>query len=126
MKWATILGFLVASLVPVFVMSALSPAPKAINELGAYAVFALVVYLYSLSLSVLLGGPVFYLCNKLGLISWWICMVIGFIVGSIISIIYRGYEYIQLMDFLTMALTGAVAGIVFWLVWKKGQPTQSV
>jgi hypothetical protein len=75
------------------------------------------LYLYTLLVAVLFGGPLFLLLRRASLIRWWTAGIVGLLIGAgVAALFYRSETPVQLL----FAATGAVAGLVFWAVWRTG------
>jgi len=118
----TLLGFLVAPLVPVFVGVARAPPSKS-ADLGVFVVMGVIVYCYSCFLTALFGVPIYLLLDRKRLVRWWSAMLTGLFVGCLIAVLLRLPHPALIADFLVQAPTGALAGIVFWLIWSRGKGT---
>lgn len=116
---ATILGFLIAPLVPVVIGTAIS-LPSKSADLGLFAIMGAIVYVYSCGLTVLFGVPAYLLLSKKNLVRWWSTLLVGLLVGILVATVFRLPNQPRVEDLFVMALTGALAGLVFWLIWSRG------
>lgn len=117
---ATTLGFLVAPLAPVIVGFVITP-PRGIKDLGLFLGLGAVVYIYAGCFIALFGVPAYLLCNRWHLVRWWSAMLAGLLVGSLSGAIFRLPNSPQISDLLRMASSGMFAGLLFWLVWRRGK-----
>lgn len=115
----TVLGFLIAPLVPVVVGIALGPPSKA-ADLGLFVVMGTFVYIYSFILMALFGVPAYFLLRRINLVRWWSALLTGLALGCLMGTIFRLPNQPQIGDIFTMAFMGASAGFVFWLIWSRG------
>jgi uncharacterized membrane protein len=115
----TVLGFLIAPLVPVVVGTAISPPSKS-ADLGIFVVMGAIVYVYSCGLMAFFGVPAYLLLRRKNLVRWWSAMLVGLLVGTLMATVFRLPNQPRIEDLLVMALTGALAGFVFWLIWSRG------
>lgn len=116
---ATVLGFLIAPFVPVVVGTAIKPPSKP-EELGTFLVIGAIVYIYSCGLMAIFGVPAYLLLSRRNLVRWWSALLVGLLVGIFMGTIFRLPNQPRLEDLFVMALTGALAGLVFWLIWSRG------
>ncbi|WP_143154133.1 hypothetical protein [Rhodanobacter sp. OK091] len=79
-----------------------------------------IVYVYSCGLMALFGVPAYFLLRRKNLVRWWSSLFIGLLVGALMATVIRLPNQPRVEDLLVMALTGALAGLVFWLIWSRG------
>lgn len=116
---STITGVFVAPLVPVVVMGALDP-PRA-QWLGLYFGIAAIVYVYALATMLMVGVPAYLLFKRWGLVQWWSVPIVGFAVGACVGYFFRlPFRSVPKESALVQGIACALAGFVFWLIWRKG------
>lgn len=108
-----VLAFLAASLVPALIGVALTPQP-------GKALFFFAFYCFSLLATVLFGAPTFLLLLYLRLVRWWTGILAGLSIGIIVGAVIRLPSPPETNDILIMAISGSIAGLVFWVVWALG------
>lgn len=115
---ATTLGF-VAAAVPTAVCLTVYAVLLERERLGLFefVAFAGFFFLCTLLVAVLFGGPLLLVLRRVSLIRWWTVTISGLLIGAgVAALFYRSAVSLQLL----FASTGAVAGLVFWAVWKTG------
>ena len=122
---SAILGFVVAVSIPPLHM-ALSALP---NEPGIESVIDGILFLavafavflpYSVLVGVVAGVPSYLACKRLGLVTWWMAIVVGSIAGLFATVATPAGVpiYIQLLQY---GLLGAIAGMAFWIVYRLAE-----
>jgi hypothetical protein len=119
---AALTGFAAAAVVSPLLMAirALTsePALHGLTDAILVAGAAFLVFLpVSILAAVIVGVPGFLLCRRLGLVTWWIALPVGALAGGIVSLARLANEPVTeaLVQYVPL---GALAGMVFWLVWK--------
>lgn len=128
-RGAAILGFAVASAIPALLLAMFFLAKDVYNHsvvlsetLASFVAF----YIYSFFFTVIFGVPIFFLARRLGLVTWWSALVIGSLVGVLVSAIVRLGNESYLEAFLKFVPAATIAAFAFWLIWKQGRdPTQN-
>jgi hypothetical protein len=119
-KTATIAGFLLAPMVPVVVMCALDP-PRA-QWLSLYFLIAAIIYFNAMAIMLVVGAPVYLLFKRWSLIKWWSVPIVGFAVGAWVGHLYRlPFRPTVMASVLIQGGACALAGLVFWLIWRMGR-----
>lgn len=118
-RTTTVLGFLIAPLVPIVVGSIVSPAP---GPFEPYAYFAIgsIMYLYTCILMTLFALPVYLVLNAKRMVSWWAAVLAGCFIGALVASVVRLPYHPQLSEYIRWVPEGALAGLVFWLIWRMG------
>ena len=118
-RGATILGFVAASAVPpllIFVRAV--PTEAGVNSVWDGLVFLTVVFLTFLPTSALfalvVGGPAFFVARRLGLVTWWLSLLVGALAGALAATLLLP----RTEEMLMFAIFGSISGAVFWLVWR--------
>ena len=115
---ATVVGFLIASVIPV--------ALFALRGHGEYELGLLpILYFFSAMATLLFGVPTFFLLRHFKLIRWWSALVVGFAIGAIVAGILPLPAPPMADDVLFMGPVGAVSAFGFWLIWKLGRDDQN-
>lgn len=118
----TVLGFLIAPLVPVLVMGILS-----LPNNGSWGVFfgiAAIVYVYACVLTLIIGFPAYHLFKRWNLMRWWTVSMVGLIAGVAVGYAYRLPFYPdRYQSGLVQGIACGLAGMVFWAIWRIGQKT---
>ena len=112
---AIVAGTLLCPLVP-----ALAPAVGSAMLGGNFASalgLSVVFYPFALVATVVLGGPLFLAFRRLRLVRWWSALASGSIAGCVVVMVLSTPSVESLCLF---ALQGALAGFVFWLLWRLG------
>ena len=123
----TVLAFSVAPLIPSVYLAVFFPLggeQDAISVLGSFVV----VYLFSITATVLLGVPFYFILRKFNLIRWWSATAGGLLVGTVFLLLITSNAAQDTAGMLRFAMLGASAGFLFWLVWRSGKraPTSTV
>jgi hypothetical protein len=120
---ASIIGFLVAPLVPVVVMGALDPPHIQWSVL--YFAIAAIVYANALATMLMVGVPTYFLFRRWSLIQWWSVPIVGFVVGGCVGYLYRlPFRQTPTESALIQGGCCALAGFVFWLIWRIGHASE--
>ena len=125
---ATILGFFVAPIIPsiFFVLSSpgLGGADADITTLFSLSIIG---YFYALFTTLIFGFPLFIILKRKNLVFWWSAIASGCIAGVLACFCYAGPAYIiNTQNYKALGLwgtAGALAGLLFWLVWQLGRHT---
>ena len=123
-RQATLIGFAAASVVPSLLMAILAlPQEPGIRGPGDAAVFLGVAFMVALPFSVLpallIGVPGFLLCRRVGLVTWWIALLVGASTGALVALVRPANQPVADV-IVKYVLLGALAGLAFWAVWKRG------
>ncbi|MCB0188460.1 MAG: hypothetical protein KDE31_29520 [Caldilineaceae bacterium] len=115
----TIVGFVVASIIPAAVLSIRWPID------GMYKVESIVVsfaiaYPFSAAATVLLGLPAFFVLKPFRPGRWWAALAVGFVIGVVVAITVQLPSISDLKVLPIYGSLGAVSALVFWLIWKCG------
>lgn len=121
---ATLVGFSAASAVPPLILAGLAlPTEQSVHRVSEALLFVGVAFLtflpYSLLFTLLIGGPSFWLCKRLGLVTWWLALAVGALGGILVSLMQPANEPVgdAMLKYVPL---GTIAGLAFWLVWKRG------
>ncbi len=126
-KGATFLGFLAACEVPPSIMAIRAlPFEPTIEGPWDALIFLGAVFLMFLPFSVLaaivVGLPFFLVCRRFGHVTWWLALFGGALAGVFGALMTP--EKKPLADLLVQYVSiGIVAGLTFWLVWKRSLRT---
>jgi hypothetical protein len=116
---AGVLGFLVVPLVPAIIFavrnSLVSP-----QDVVARVEMVPLVYLPAVLVTAVFGLPVFFLFFRFRLIRWWTTLVAGLAIGALVGVIVESPN-LQGAEILFTAVTGAIAALGFWLIWRQGR-----
>ena len=121
----TAIALLVASALPVFAGALLTPITGGPINTDILSVLGLMplFYCFSLAAGLLFGIPLFLLFRRYHLVRWWSASAAGIVVGSVVALMLRS-NAVQAGDFLVLVPEGAVSGLVFWAIWKRGTVAQ--
>lgn len=117
---ATLHGLFIAAAVPPFMFAIsvlIGNAPDA--GIGIALGMAALLYLFTLPIVFVLGGPVFMVLRYFNLVRWWSASTSGLVVCALIAVGLRHPGPVQPTDLLYV-LTGACTGLVFWAIWRRG------
>ena len=107
----TFLAFGGACLVPgiffgvVWPLSGVHDAPSILGS-------AIVMAMWSGTAVLGIGGPLYFLCKCLGVLSWWTALLGGLLGGITIWAVLPNDRPLEL------ALLGAATGITFWVLYR--------
>lgn len=116
---ATFVGFLAAPLVSAMMGSGQTTVSGGLG-LTAFIGLLPIFYLFSLSATILFGVPMYLVLNRLNLISWWLTIVIGIVIGAMIAVIFVFPNTVQIKGLVIMTLMGGSSGLTFWIIWYIG------
>jgi hypothetical protein len=90
---------------------------------GSFAVDKLfgglaLVYFVTLLLTIVAGIPVFLLLKSLGLARWPVALATGAVFGVVVEMAVRSPNPVPPIDLGLFGLSGALAGLMFWKVWR--------
>ena len=79
-----------------------------------------VAYFIGIVHTLLIGIPAFLLGLRLHAISWWSCILVGFVIGSLPMAIWTLAAWMPgaWKMFVPWGLFGAIGGFTFWLLWR--------
>ena len=118
---ATIIGFLVAPLVPA-VWLACTPTSSAVLSITSVLGWIFVFYQFSLAATLVFGVPLFLLFRRFGLVKWWSTIGAGVAIGGIAALVMRGGYFVD--DVSRMSFLGGVSAMVFWMILILGKETK--
>ena len=99
-------------------LSSMSMEPS-IDDIGdAFVYFAatfLIFLPYTALSGLLVAGPIYFVSNKISLLTWWMAVIAGAIAGVCAAFSVFGQAAVPI-NFMTYLLLGALSGFVFWLV----------
>jgi hypothetical protein len=88
---------------------------------------------YSAIPTIVFAVPAYFVGRWLNLIRWWSTLIVGFVIGLLVWIIFVWPQLVHpsptatafdlIKGGLTWAAVGAIAGIAFWLSWVRGHPS---
>ena len=115
---ATLLGFIAASVLPAAYLAVVFPLsgyrdPQSI--LGSF----LVVYYFAAAATVILGVPAYLVLEKFNLVTWWSATGCGALAGLLTALAVTSNSDQATQS--RFAVLGAVAGLLFWSIWKAGR-----
>lgn len=117
---ATVLGFVVAPLIPSIYGALATPITRNFDlftQLPLIPAF----YGYALLFTIVFGVPAFLLIQYFHLVRWWTAFVGGVLIGAIVLVVVHLPGTPDARDFMETCPLGGVSGFVFWLVWKCGR-----
>lgn len=112
------LGFVAAPLFPAAYFSIVYPISGNRDYVSILGTFAL-GYMFAVAGVVFLGVPIFFLLNRLKLIRWWSAVCAGAFVGVVLQLVITSGRSVDIDPLAMFALLGAIAGLVFWIFWRK-------
>src|SRR3569833_339909 len=120
----TLIAFLAAALVPsviAAIATPLAPTPDIPGTIGLVPVFLF----FSALPTIVFGLPMYLLLHHFRLVRFWSTSGVGFCIGALMAVMTRSPGTAREREILIMAATGAVSGLVFWLVWRPGHATST-
>jgi hypothetical protein len=116
---AGIVGFLVAPLVPAIIFAVKNSLVGPLDVVARIEMVPL-VYLPAVLVTAVFGLPVFLLLLRFKFIRWWTTFVAGLAIGALVGVIVESPN-LQVPEILFTAVTGSLAALAFWLIWRQGQ-----
>ena len=118
------IGLVAASAIPPLLMAiAALPLDEEyvlVTEADAYDGAAFLLALpFSVLAALIVGLPSVLLCRRLGLVRWWLALTVGALAGILVAVVRPANQPIADV-IVKYGLLGAVAGLTFWVVWKRG------
>ena len=111
---ATIIGFLVAPLIAAIALVVIGAAESGYDLLDMSALlWAGVYYCYTIGAALFIGLPTYLLLAYFNKVTWWSAILVGMFSGAVMSVIF-------LPPNLLIPVIGGVAGLSFWLIWRRG------
>jgi hypothetical protein len=121
---ATLIAFLTAPAIPPLVGAVLTPQTQVAGfDVVTILVFAAIAYLVSAAATALLGAPIFFSLLRVNLVRWWSALLVGFGIGAFMALLVRLPNLAHASEIVLLGAEGAVAGLVFWTIWKQGRST---
>jgi hypothetical protein len=115
----TIITFLVAPAIPVIIfacMIVLAYTPRTVSgAIAGIGNFLFIGYLIASAHILLLGLPAFLVGLRLQAIRWWVCMIVGYVIGGLPMAIWMQGGWLVFVPWGTL---GALGGFAFWLLWR--------
>ena len=125
---AASVGFLVAAAIPPLlsslfglILNAQSQKTNFAESLLGATVFFVVLYPYSILFAAVFGLPIFLLANRFGIVTWWLSVIVGMLVGVAAFAITEYGNQFNLKEAFEFACAGMSAGFVFWKIWQRGK-----
>ena len=118
-EWRLVLAFLAASVAPAIVIGCWYPLSE-VRTAGGMAASAMVLLPYSGAAVVLVGGSLYALCAKMGLVRWWTAVGAGILGSVLVSYLVAPAHEISGDTLSVYACAGVAAGAAFWLVCPLG------
>src|SRR4051812_48669942 len=119
---AAIAGFLVAAVPPALLLGITTPitreGPDLLSVIGLFPIG----YAFSILFAGVLGVPAFFLARRFRLIRWWSTVTVGFGIGVGAAFIVKWPARVALGELLPLAITGAMSGLIFWIIWERRSP----
>ncbi len=119
---STFLAFLGASLVPATYIAFAYPLSSE-RDLQSVLGSFFVAYFFSVTATAFVGLPAYLALSKFHLVTWWSALSGGALAGIFAKVTLTTNHLSDIQSLLRFAMLGAVAGLVFWLVWRKGSPS---
>ena len=114
-SYFTVIGFFVAPVICAGIFAVSSPLLSVIDMF-------IISYYYSVLATVLIGIPSFLLVRHFWRITWLSALSVGFVDGMFVDIIL--FSNSTLSSLATFGMSGAISAFVFWLIWKRGNPSK--
>lgn len=121
---ATLIAFLTAPAIPPLVGAVITPQTREF-DIVTILIFATIAYMVSAAAAALLGAPIFFSLRRINLVRWWSALVAGFAIGVVMAVLVRLPNLAHAQEIILMGIEGAVAGLVFWAIWKQGPASAS-
>jgi hypothetical protein len=116
---ATFLAFFGASLIPATYLAVAYPLSGERDWQSVLGSF-FVIYFISAAATALVGVPAFLVLSKFDLVTWWSALSGGALVGILAKVTVTSNYLGDIQSLSRFAMLGAVAGLLFWLVWRTG------
>lgn len=120
-----ILAFILAPLVPVGGLLALSisqyfiaPDNSIFSFRDSIELVAGYGILFSYAATVVLGLPLFVVCRLLGLVNWYVSLIVPACIGGVIGVLFGRADFVDLIRTTFFAALGALAGLLFWYIYR--------
>lgn len=113
---ATILGFLLAPLVPAAMLSLTSP-DLTNGSWKMTCALVIVFYQFTLIVTGALGVPLYLAVRRWGRMTWWSTLLSGAAAGMALCTVMQTAAHSALFG----AGAGAAQALVFWTIWRLGR-----
>lgn len=110
-------GFGVAPLIPAAIFAVVTPL---VSTWPARLGMVAVGYFYAAAVMTVFAVPTFILLFRRQLVRWWSAVATGFLTGALAAMALRGSAPFHYPTVLLLGAAGALAGLVFWLIWRVG------
>ena len=114
---SSVLGLLAAPIMPAVYFAFLYPI-SGYHDFASIYVTYMLTYQFALIGAVFLGGPIFFLMNKLKMVFWWLAMISGAFVSIVVRVTITSGNSVDFDSMVLFAALGGVAGLVFWIFWR--------
>jgi hypothetical protein len=121
-RYAALLGFVVAPLIPASILSVAYPL-SGHREPSDIAASLMVALPFSSIFCMGLGLPAFLILRRFGPGHWWSVAAIGFLLGTVAAFFVS--PVLQPMITLIYGSIGAATALVFWIIWRRGRQVSS-
>lgn len=121
---AIFIGFAIASTFPALLFGLTTPLTRDEPNLRTIISLFPIGYFFSALATSVFAVPLFFAARRFNLVRWWTAIVGGFVIGAGISVALQWPNWSGPLDLITniYGATGAVSGLVFWLIWTLGGP----
>jgi hypothetical protein len=113
----TILAFLGTPVIPSIIFG-VGMAINMFNDSKLALTYVPLFYLYFSIIVVVVVFPAYLIGRKLNLIKWWSVLIIGVLVGAMMSLTDRQFDPAR---FLVLCGLGFISSLTFWLIWRMGE-----
>jgi hypothetical protein len=120
---AGVIGFVVSPLAAAIVLTAYTLIMDGAAVSSSLFPMVLIYYSACAAVALLIGLPVFLVLLRFHRIRAWTTMLAGAVIGASVAFAI-GFDTLRPVGVLTMAASGTVAAVVFWVVWQSSRPTQ--
>jgi hypothetical protein len=93
--------------------------PKIILSISNISSMWGILFLFALPIGAVCGIPLYLVAKKFGLITWWMSMIGGFIIGGVVYyyFVYEARDGWVYGTFI-MGLSSMFGGLTAWAVWR--------
>ena len=126
----TVVAFLVAPLVASLSLSIAGSIGGFERDALSILTWGLLLYFPAAGLSLVFAVPVFLALLKLRVVRWWSTMLAGSAVGVFVVFVTNPAGFLAMLKAKPGEVSlwggiGALCGLVFWLIWRRGQNASS-
>jgi hypothetical protein len=116
--WLVVAAFILAPFGTAIVMAAGTRISSNFDFLASLGL-TFVFYPFAVVPTLVIGGPIYFLLQRLGFMNLWTILSCGILIGLLGGLALYYPAIPDCHDLLNTMEMGAVSAFIFWLVWRR-------